>query len=116
MELVDPRLGSDFTKEEAIRMVKVALLCTNSSPSLRPTMSAAVSMLEGRTAVHELIMDPSIYGDKMRLTALRNQFDQIVLDSSSQSQQTYSDNPSSEPPWTGSSGTTTSSDLYKVNR
>ncbi|KAK9936666.1 hypothetical protein M0R45_013495 [Rubus argutus] len=78
MELVDPRLGSDFTKEEAIRMVKVALLCTNSSPSLRPY--------------------------------------HVCSSDSSQSQQTYSDNPSSEPPWTGSSGTTTSSDLYKVNR
>jgi hypothetical protein len=28
MELVDPNLGSEFNKEEAIRMIKVALLCT----------------------------------------------------------------------------------------
>jgi hypothetical protein len=47
MELVDPKLGSEFNKEEAIRMIKVALLCTNPSPALRPTMSAVVSMLEG---------------------------------------------------------------------
>ncbi|XP_041023699.1 probable LRR receptor-like serine/threonine-protein kinase At1g07650 isoform X1 [Juglans microcarpa x Juglans regia] len=83
LELVDPRLGSNFSKEEAARMVKVALLCTNPSPALRPTMSAVVSMLEGRTAVHELIMDPSIYGDKSRFKALRDQFDQILGRSSS---------------------------------
>ncbi|KAL6333318.1 hypothetical protein AAG906_028502 [Vitis piasezkii] len=53
MELVDPKLESDFNKEEVLRMIKIALLCTNPSPALRPTMSAAVNMLEGRTPVHE---------------------------------------------------------------
>ncbi|PRQ29285.1 putative protein kinase RLK-Pelle-DLSV family [Rosa chinensis] len=118
-ELVDQRLGSDFKEEQAIRMAKVALLCTNSAPSLRPTMSVVVSMLEGRTSVPELIMDPSIYGDKMRMSALRQQFDQIVNDSSIRSQTSYTDSQShlrsSDVPWTGSSGTTTSSDLYKLN-
>ena len=45
MELVDPELGSEFSEEEALRMIKVALLCANASPALRPTMTAAVSML-----------------------------------------------------------------------
>jgi len=58
--------------------MKVALLCTNPSPTLRPTMSAVVSMLEDQTAVHELIMDPSIYGDDLRFKALREYFDQIM--------------------------------------
>ncbi|GLT53076.1 hypothetical protein SLA2020_263720 [Shorea laevis] len=71
MELVDPKLGFEFNKE-AIRMIKIALLCTNPSPALRPTMSAVVSMLEGRTIVHELLMDPSIYGEEMRFKALRH--------------------------------------------
>ncbi|PQQ01642.1 putative LRR receptor-like serine/threonine-protein kinase [Prunus yedoensis var. nudiflora] len=44
LELVDPRLGSDVSEEEAIRMVKVALLCINAAPALRPTMSAVVSI------------------------------------------------------------------------
>ncbi|KDO77959.1 hypothetical protein CISIN_1g045835mg, partial [Citrus sinensis] len=39
VELVDERLGSKYKKEEAERMIKVSLLCTNASPSLRPTMS-----------------------------------------------------------------------------
>ncbi|XP_060667583.1 probable LRR receptor-like serine/threonine-protein kinase At1g07650 isoform X1 [Ziziphus jujuba] len=84
MELVDPRFGSEFNKEEAIRMIKIALLCHNPSPALRPTMSTVVRMLEGRTPVHELIMDPSIYGDKLRFEALRNQFNSFTTESTSE--------------------------------
>jgi len=47
LELVDPRLGSNYDKKEALRMIKVALRCTNPSPALRPNMSAVVNMLEG---------------------------------------------------------------------
>ncbi|KAG6642309.1 probable LRR receptor-like serine/threonine-protein kinase At1g07650 isoform X2 [Carya illinoinensis] len=105
MELVDPRLGSNFSKEEAARMVKVALLCTNPSPALRPTMSAVVSMLEGRTAVHELIMDPSIYRDESRFKALRDQFDQILGRSSSDVQSNVH---STDVTWIDSSATRSS--------
>lgn len=62
LDIMDPKLGSEFNKEEAKRIIKVALLCTNASPVLRPTMSEAVSMLEGNTDVEE-ISDPGIYGD-----------------------------------------------------
>ena len=78
MDLVDPKLGSNFSKEEAVRMVKVALLCTNPSPTLRPTMSAVESILGGQTSVHELIMDPSIYADDTRFKVLRDYFYQIM--------------------------------------
>ncbi|KAK8642030.1 hypothetical protein V6N13_011392 [Hibiscus sabdariffa] len=77
MELVDPRLGTEFNKEEAIRMTRVALLCTNSSPALRPTMSEVVNMLEGRTLVPELIMDPTIFADESRFGALKDQLNQM---------------------------------------
>ncbi|XVE51517.1 hypothetical protein DITRI_Ditri02bG0048400 [Diplodiscus trichospermus] len=77
MELVDPTLGSEFNKEEAIRMIKVSLLCTNPSPALRPIMSEVVKMLEGRTLVPELIMDPRIFGDESRFGAIRDQFNQM---------------------------------------
>jgi hypothetical protein len=117
LELVDPRLGSDFSKKEAIRMIKVALVCTSPAPALRPVMSAVVSMLEGRTAVDELALDPSIYDDhemtQMRLRALRNQFDQNAQESSSGGTQSLIR--SSDAPWTGSSEATTSSDLYKIS-
>ncbi|KAI4321798.1 hypothetical protein MLD38_035140 [Melastoma candidum] len=51
LELVDPALGTEYNKEEAMRMLDLALLCTNPSPTLRPPMSSVVSMLEGRTAI-----------------------------------------------------------------
>lgn len=84
MELVDPNLGTEFKKEEAIRMIKVALLCTNASPALRPTMSAVVSMLKGQTVVQEYPLNPSIYGDEFGFKALRGQHDQTQLQSSSE--------------------------------
>ncbi|XP_019198445.1 PREDICTED: probable LRR receptor-like serine/threonine-protein kinase At1g07650 isoform X3 [Ipomoea nil] len=57
MELIDPRLGSDFDKEQALRMLEVALLCTNSSPVFRPSMSTVVSMLEGNGDILEYKSD-----------------------------------------------------------
>lgn len=51
LDLVDPILGSNYSKEEALRMLNMALLCTNQSFSLRPSMSTIVSMTEGKTKV-----------------------------------------------------------------
>ncbi|KAH1120734.1 hypothetical protein J1N35_003894 [Gossypium stocksii] len=51
LELVDPCLGSKYSKEEALRMLNLALLCTNPSPTLRPLMSSVVSMIEGKAPV-----------------------------------------------------------------
>ncbi|EOY27888.1 Leucine-rich repeat transmembrane protein kinase, putative [Theobroma cacao] len=81
MELLDTKLGSKFNKEEAMRIIRVALLCTNPSPALRPTMSTAVSMLEGHTAVHEISGEPSFHGDDMRFKSFPD-YDQVVLQSS----------------------------------
>ncbi|XP_050209119.1 probable leucine-rich repeat receptor-like serine/threonine-protein kinase At3g14840 isoform X2 [Mercurialis annua] len=76
VELVDQTLGSNFNKKGAVRMMKIALLCTNPSPSLRPTMSEVVKMLEGGAPVPEYVMGGSVYGDA--LGALRNQFDHDI--------------------------------------
>ncbi|KAK7317851.1 hypothetical protein RJT34_02424 [Clitoria ternatea] len=51
LELVDPSLGTKYSQEGAMRMLSLALLCTNPSPTLRPTMSSVVSMLEGKTPI-----------------------------------------------------------------
>ncbi|PON42871.1 Serine/threonine protein kinase [Parasponia andersonii] len=120
MELVDSNLGSDFDKEEAIRMIKIAILCTNQSPALRPIMSSVVSMLEGRTAVHDLIMDPSIYGDELRFSALRDQFNQISQQRKTESQSLIysSDATRSEHDLyevRADSVTISSHDLYQIN-
>ena len=105
MELVDPKLGSEFNKEEAVRMIKVALLCTNPSPALRPNMSEVISMLNGETAVHELDMDRSLYGSDLKVKALT---DQLL-------QQPESLNTSLNAKWVGSSSITTN-DLYSINK
>lgn len=46
MEIVDPMLKGEFNNKEAGRMIKVAIVCTNLSHSLRPTMSEAMQMIE----------------------------------------------------------------------
>ncbi|KAB5511954.1 hypothetical protein DKX38_028982 [Salix brachista] len=84
MEMVDPRLGSAFNKKEVVRMINVALICTNQSPALRPTMSIVVSMIEGKTYVKELVMVPRRLSDKSgNATALCNKFAQASFSGSS---------------------------------
>ncbi|KAJ0986359.1 hypothetical protein J5N97_004715 [Dioscorea zingiberensis] len=51
LELVDKNLGSNYPQEEALQLLNLALTCTNSSPSLRPTMSTVVSILDGKSPV-----------------------------------------------------------------
>nr|POF24176.1 putative leucine-rich repeat receptor-like serine/threonine-protein kinase [Quercus suber] len=111
MELVDPELGSEFSKEEAIIMIKVALLCINPSAALRPTMTAVVSMLEGRTVVQELTMEASIYANDVRFESFRGQC-QTLRASSSESQSLLQ---SSNAIWIGSSSSTSAHDLYSIN-
>ena len=111
MELVDPELGSEFSKEEVLRMIKVALLCTNPSPALRPTMTAVVSMLEGQTVVDEVARDPGIYGDEWRFEALRDQFGQSPQLNLVEGQSLVQ---SANPTWIGSSSTS-AHDLYSTN-
>ncbi|VFQ58825.1 unnamed protein product [Cuscuta campestris] len=83
MDIVDSSLGSNFNKEEAIRMIKVALLCTNSSPVLRPSMSAVVSMLEGRADIREHNSDLlSMDANEFDYRAFRQTHDEMPSDSS----------------------------------
>ncbi|KAF8029486.1 hypothetical protein BT93_E2020 [Corymbia citriodora subsp. variegata] len=70
--LVDEKLETEVNKEEAEIMVKVALLCTNASPSLRPTMSEVVCMLEGKMAIPDVIPEPSTYCEDLRFKAMRD--------------------------------------------
>lgn len=54
LELVDPQLGSQYSEEEAIKVIYVALFCSDSLRALRPTMSEAVDMLEGRMDIEDI--------------------------------------------------------------
>lgn len=60
IELVDPRLGPKVPKSEALGMLNIALSCTNPSPTLRPSMSTVVSMLEGKVAVQAPLVKSSL--------------------------------------------------------
>ena len=79
LELVDPSLGSDCPADEALRMINLALLCTNPSPTLRPTMSSAVSMLEGKIAIQAPLIKRTSLNDDMRFKA----FEKLSQDSPS---------------------------------
>ncbi|KAL5839250.1 hypothetical protein ACOSQ3_011958 [Xanthoceras sorbifolium] len=106
MELVDPKLGSEYKEEEAERMVKVSLLCTNASPSLRPTMSEVVGMLEGTTNIPDAIPEAGSYSQDLRFKAIRDQRGLMHNQSLVGSQ-------AGHPSLTGSS--TSGQDLYEVN-
>ncbi|KAL5989815.1 hypothetical protein ACLOJK_010709 [Asimina triloba] len=113
MELVDSGLGNDFNKDEVMNMLNVALLCTNSSPALRPAMSSVVSMLEGRMVVQKVISNPNYYDEAMTIKTImrskqQSQHIQYQRRSQSMTQRRWLDGP-----WTGSS--TSAADLYPIN-
>ncbi|GFZ05720.1 leucine-rich repeat transmembrane protein kinase [Actinidia rufa] len=85
LELVDPDLGSEYSSEEAMVMLNVALLCTNASPTLRPTMSQVVGMLEGRTDIQDLLSDPGFSTINSKFKAIRRHFWQQPSQSQSMS-------------------------------
>ncbi|KAG4384381.1 hypothetical protein GLYMA_13G265700v4 [Glycine max] len=111
MELVDRRLGSDFNENEVMMMIKVALLCTNTTSNLRPTMSSVLSMLEGKTMIPEFVSDPSEIMDEMKLEAMRQHYFQKENERSETQEQNHS--LSIEGPWTASSSS--AADLYPVH-
>uniref|UniRef100_A0A0E0QFK3 non-specific serine/threonine protein kinase n=1 Tax=Oryza rufipogon TaxID=4529 RepID=A0A0E0QFK3_ORYRU len=56
--IVDPRL-EDFNKDEVLRVIHVALLCTQGSPNQRPPMSRVMAVLTGDAEVVEMVTKPS---------------------------------------------------------
>ncbi|KAL5223699.1 hypothetical protein ABZP36_010338 [Zizania latifolia] len=46
MALLDAKIGEEWAKEEAVRVLRVAVLCTSRTPSMRPSMRTVVQMLE----------------------------------------------------------------------
>ncbi|XP_074319264.1 putative LRR receptor-like serine/threonine-protein kinase At1g53440 isoform X1 [Silene latifolia] len=79
LELVDPSLGQSCSKEEALTLLNLALLCTNPSPSLRPRMSSVVSMIDGKIPVQAPIVKRvgSEFNEELR----RKTFERLSLES-----------------------------------
>ncbi|XP_077244469.1 putative LRR receptor-like serine/threonine-protein kinase At1g56130 isoform X1 [Tasmannia lanceolata] len=70
LELVDPML-TEFNEGEAIRVIGVALLCTQASPALRPPMSRVVGMLSGDIEVSNVTSRPGYLTD-LQLNDIQN--------------------------------------------
>lgn len=109
MELVDPKLGSNFSEDEAMAMINVALMCTNSSPALRPIMSTVVSVLGGGALNQDAISKTSFCNDYLKLKTSSNHGQQLQSQSPCSSEILIS---SSHQPLTGSS--TSDQDLYPL--
>lgn len=73
MELIDENLKLEVDWDEVENVVKVAISCTNLSPSLRPTMSEVVKMLEGEIPIPDVIPEPAaMYSEDFRFNAMRD--------------------------------------------
>ncbi|KAK2969078.1 hypothetical protein RJ640_021117 [Escallonia rubra] len=77
---VDPRLESNYNEKEAMRMLNLALLCTNPSPTLRPSMSSVVSMLQGKIPVQAPLIKRRSMEEDLRFKA----FERLTQDSQTQ--------------------------------
>ncbi|KAH6810024.1 NADP-malic enzyme 1 [Perilla frutescens var. frutescens] len=55
MNLVDPRLGQNFNRDEAEKVIRLALLCTSPDPAVRPAMS----QVDSDSETHSHIDSPS---------------------------------------------------------
>lgn len=62
MELLDRTL-SEVKEDEVKRIIGVALLCSQTSPNLRPSMSRVVSMLSGDIEVPPVTSKPGYLTD-----------------------------------------------------
>ncbi|XP_022927452.1 probable LRR receptor-like serine/threonine-protein kinase RFK1 isoform X1 [Cucurbita moschata] len=113
MELVDEKLRSEIDGKQAENMVKIALLCTNASPSVRPAMSEVVNMLEGRMGIPELIPEPSSYNEDLRFKAMRDMRKQQQNQSLSGSQTQNSTQNSTMR--TFGSSSTSGNEFYDIN-
>ncbi|KAH9287896.1 hypothetical protein KI387_032013, partial [Taxus chinensis] len=63
LELMDPQLSPTYTKEEVLRVIAVALLCTQALPAKRPSMSRVVAMLTGHVEEIPLASRPGYITD-----------------------------------------------------
>lgn len=66
--LIDTALNGDFDVEDAVKFLKIGLLCTQDAPKLRPSMSTVVKMLTGKMDLDDnKITKPGLISDFMDL-------------------------------------------------
>ncbi|KAK6934354.1 Serine-threonine/tyrosine-protein kinase, catalytic domain [Dillenia turbinata] len=64
LELVDPMIGEEYPKSEVSRCIQVGLLCVQRHPKDRPTMSAALSMLDTEDILLPHPKEPGFYTER----------------------------------------------------
>ncbi|XP_022767352.1 putative serine/threonine-protein kinase [Durio zibethinus] len=68
LQLVDPTVGMNYPEEEAIRFIKVGLLCVQETAGLRPEMSKALKMLTNDIDIEGVqISQPGLVADLMNI-------------------------------------------------
>ncbi|XP_011094672.1 putative serine/threonine-protein kinase [Sesamum indicum] len=68
LELVDSALKGEFPQEEAVRFLKVGLLCVQETTRLRPAMSEAIKMLSNDIDIEDIdISRPGLVADLMEV-------------------------------------------------
>ncbi|XP_057843961.2 probable LRR receptor-like serine/threonine-protein kinase At1g56130 isoform X2 [Cryptomeria japonica] len=63
LELMDPELRPTCIEEEVLRLIAVALLCTQALPAMRPPMSRVVAMLTGDVEEIPIVSRPGYITD-----------------------------------------------------
>ncbi|KAI3941409.1 hypothetical protein MKW92_022219 [Papaver armeniacum] len=61
LSLIDEELKESITTKEATLLLHLAILCTNHSRELRPTMSEVVKIVEGKTIMKTPPVDPQYF-------------------------------------------------------
>ncbi|XP_073297838.1 probable leucine-rich repeat receptor-like serine/threonine-protein kinase At3g14840 [Primulina huaijiensis] len=107
MELVDPRLKSNFNKKEVTTTINVAFHCTNAVSAERPSMSAVVSILDGRIGIQEFVSVSSTFSMNSASRRETNGEGDVR-----NTKVEHSQSISMDVPWTNSS--TSTSDLYPL--
>ncbi|ERN15963.1 hypothetical protein AMTRI_Chr07g74580 [Amborella trichopoda] len=83
LELIDPKLNGDYPREEAIWFLKVALLCVQEKPNLRPNMSEVVKMLSDTVNDMDVnIRKPGIIPNFMAMKMGRTKKTEVLSQSS----------------------------------
>lgn len=72
--LVDSELKRDFSEEEALRFLKVGLLCVQEVTRRRPAMSAALKMMSNEMDIENVeVSQPGLVADLMEVKIRRKQ-------------------------------------------
>jgi hypothetical protein len=77
MNLVDCTLELNYEEmKEALRVVKIALLCLQQEPDNRPTMARVVAMLQGEAEIIEIVLD-----DNLEIESMNKAYENTLLSS-----------------------------------